>query len=47
VTMAIRPSGGHETALFIILIYRINKRNIFAAGAGHDFTDLPDGTICL
>ena len=28
VTMAIRPSGGHETALLIILIFRIGKRNI-------------------
>src|SRR5215207_4759579 len=30
VTMAIRPSGGHETGILIILIYRIVKRNIFA-----------------
>ena len=34
VTMAIRPSGGHETAMFIILIFRNAKRNIFARGTG-------------
>src|SRR2546421_9570881 len=34
VTMAIRPSGGHETALFIILFFRNEKRNIFSWGTG-------------
>ena len=34
VTMAIRPSGGHETALLIIPIFRNEKRNIFSLGTG-------------
>ena len=34
VTMAIRPSGGHETARVIILIFRNEKQNIFAWGTG-------------
>src|SRR5881394_4411182 len=34
VTMAIRPSGGHETAGLIILIFRNAKRNIFSWGTG-------------
>jgi hypothetical protein len=34
VTMAIRPSGGHETMLLILLIFRNEKRNIFAWGTG-------------
>ena len=32
VTMAIRPSGGRETAMVIILIFRNVKRNILLAG---------------
>ena len=34
VTMAIRPSGGRETAGVILLIFRNAKRNIFAWGTG-------------
>ena len=34
VTMAIRPSGGHETAEVTILIFRNEKRNIFSWGTG-------------
>ena len=34
VTMAIRPSGGRETAQLIILIFRNEKQNIFSWGTG-------------
>jgi hypothetical protein len=34
VTMAIRPSGGRETVRLIILIFRNEKRNIFACRTG-------------